>query len=308
MRTFATWLFLWTLVFAPTVGRTEDKRIVMIAGKPSHGPGEHEHRAGLLLFQKCLAGLPGIKVEVYDNGWPANPTVLKGAAAVVIYSDGGPGHPALQDDHLTQLGALMKQGVGLACIHYAVEPTIEKGQSEFLDWIGGGFEINRSVNPTWEADFKTLPAHPITRGVKPFKLRDEWYFNLRFRDGMKGVTPILTAIPPLETMSRSDGPHEGNPAVRAAVQRGEPQIVAWASERADGGRGFGFTGGHYHRNWGDENVRKVMLNGILWVAKVEVPPEGVNSTVATADLEQNLDQKGGHTKAKPVVGITPAAK
>ena len=189
--------------------------------------------------------------------------VLKGAAAVVIYSDGGVGHPALQDDHLQQLGALMKQGVGLACIHYAVEPTIEKGQREFLDWIGGCFEINRSVNPVWTADFKTLPDHPITRGVKPFKLKDEWYFNMRFRDGMKGVTPILTAVPTPDTMSRPDGPHEGNPGVRAAVQRGEPQVVAWASERPDGGRGFGFTGGHYHHNWGNDNMRKVVLNGIL---------------------------------------------
>ena len=151
----------------------------------------------------------------------------------------------------------MKQGVGLACIHYAVEPTIGKGQNEFLDWIGGCFEINRSVNPEWEADFKTLPEHPIARGVQPFKIKDEWYFNMRFRDGMKGVTPILATVPPATTMSRHDGPHEGNPAVREAVRRGDSQVVDWAAERADGGRGFGFAGGHYHRNWGDENFRKI---------------------------------------------------
>ncbi len=290
MRTLSL-LLLSLIVLVPGVGRTQDKRIVMIAGKPSHGPGEHEHRAGLLLFQKCLADFPGIQVEVYSNGWPSDSAVFKGAAAVVIYSDGGGGHPALQDDHLQQLGALMKQGVGLACIHYAVEPTLEKGQREFLDWIGGCFEINRSVNPVWTADFKTLPDHPIARGVKPFKQKDEWYFNMRFREGMKGVAPILMAVPTPDTMSRADGPHEGNPGVRAAVQRGERQVVAWASERPDGGRGFGFTGGHYHRNWGDDNMRKVVLNGILWVAKVEVPPDGVNSTVTTADLTQNLDPK-----------------
>lgn len=308
MKTLATLLLLSLAVFVPIVGRSDDKRIVMIAGKPSHGPGEHEHRAGLLLFQKCLADFPGIKVEVYTNGWPSDSAVLKGAAAVVIYSDGGGGHPALQADHLSQLGALMKQGVGLACIHYAVEPTIKNGQAEFLDWIGGCFEINRSVNPHWEADFKTLPEHPIARGVKPFKLRDEWYFNMRFRDGMQGVKLILAAVPPPETMERADGPHEGNSAVRTAVQRGEPQIVAWASERPDGGRGFGFTGGHFHRNWGNDDFRKVVLNGILWVAKVEVPAQGVNSTVTAADLEQNLDQKGGKAKPKPAVVTPPVAK
>ena len=308
MRTLTTLLLLSLIALLPSVGRSEDKRIVMIAGKPSHGPGEHEHRAGLLIFQKCLAGFPGIQVEVYTNGWPPDSAVLQGAAAVVIYSDGGGGHPALQDDHLQQLGALMRQGVGLACIHYAVEPTVEKGQGEFLDWIGGCFEINRSVNPHWDADFKALPEHPVARGVKPFKLRDEWYFNMRFCDGMKGVTPILMAIPPLATMDRADGPHEGNPGVRAAVERGDLQTVAWVCERADGGRGFGFTGGHFHRNWGNNDYRKLVLNGILWVAKVEVPPTGVSSTVTLADLDQNLDQKGGRPKPKPAAMPAPVAK
>ena len=212
MKNLATLLLLSLIAFAPASGRAADQRIVMIAGKPSHPRGEHEHRAGLLLFQKCLAGVPGITVEVCSNGWPADDSVLKGAAAVVIYSDGGSGHPALQDDHLQQLGALMKQGVGFACIHYAVEPTMEKGQTELLDWLGGCFEINRSVNPVSVADFTKLPEHPITRGVKPFQQRDEWYFHLRFRDGMTGVTPILLAVPPASTMSRPDGPHGAIPA------------------------------------------------------------------------------------------------
>lgn len=288
MRTLASVLLLALVTFVPATGRAEDKRIVMIAGKPSHGHGEHEFRAGLLLFQKCLAGFPGIQVEVYSNGWPASSEVLKGAAAIVIYSDGGAGHPALQDDHLQQLGALMKQGVGLACLHYAVEPTIEKGEREFTNWIGGCFEINWSVNPTWDGDFSNFPGDLILRGVKPFKLKDEWYFNMRFGDGEQN---ILAAVPPLSTISRPDGPHEDNPAVRDLVQHHRPQVVAWSVERPDGGRGFGFTGGHYHRNWGDDNVRKLVLNGILWVAKVEVPANGVESTVTEADLNANLDKK-----------------
>ncbi len=305
MKTFAILLLFSWIAFAPTTGRAEDKRIVMIAGKPSHGPGEHEFRAGCLLLQKCLAGFPGIQVEVYTNDWPEDSSVLQGAAAVVIYSDGGAKHPAMQANHLQQLEALMKQGVGFACLHYAVEPTIENGQKEFIDWLGGCFEINRSVNPTWVADFKSFPTHPVARGLKSFSMLDEWYFNMRFRDGMKGVQLILAAVPPKSTMDRHDGPHEGNPGVRAAVEKGEPQTMAWVAERPDGGRGFGFTGGHYHKNWGDDNFRKVVLNGILWVAKVEVPADGVNSTVTAADLEQNLDPKGRKPKAKPAV--KPAA-
>jgi hypothetical protein len=97
-------------------------------------------------------------------------------------------------------------------------------------------------------------------------------------------------------MDRPDGTHSGNPAVREAVKNGEPQHVAWACERADGGRGFGFTGAHFHRNWGDENFRKLVLNAILWTAKAEVPRQGVRSSVTQEDLDANLDPKGERKK------------
>ena len=274
-----------------------EKKVVFVAGPPSHGPGEHEHRAGCLLLKSCLDKVPGVTSVVYSNGWPQEPNAFDGADAIVLYMDGGPGHPALQDDRLQLLGTLMKKGVGLACLHYATEPTLEKGQKEFLDWIGGAFEVNWSVNPVWNANFSRLPEHPIARGVQPFSIRDEWYFHIRFPEGMKGVTPILTAIAPESTMSRPDGLHEGNPAVREAVKKGEPQHVAWAFERPDGGRGFGFTGGHYHHNWGDDNFRKTVLNAILWIAKADVPKEGVQSSVTKEQLEENLDRKGQRKKA-----------
>lgn len=271
-----------------------DKKIVFIAGPPSHGPGVHEHRAGCLLLKAALDQVPGVTSVVYSNGWPADAAVFDGAAAVVIYSDGGAAHPLLQADRLKTFGQVMAKGVGLTCLHYAVEPTLENGEPEFLEWLGGAFEINWSVNPVWTADFTALPDHPATRGVKPFKLNDEWYFHMRFRDGMKGITPLLAPIPTAGTTKRNDGPHEGNAIVRGAVARGEAQPVAWASERTDGGRGFGFTGGHFHRNWGDDNFRKLVLNAILWTAKVEVPREGVKSVVTPAQLAANLDDKLGH--------------
>ena len=283
---------LFTLIASGLSG-AETKKIVLIAGPPSHGPGEHEHRAGCLLLKSCLDKVAGVSATVYSNGWPENPdAAFSGASTVLIYSDGGSGHPFLQDDRLQTIGDLMKKGVGLVCIHYAVEPTKDKGEKEFLDWMGGCFEINRSVNPTWMADFKTLPQHPIASGVKPFSIRDEWYFFMRFRDGMQGVTPILTAVAPESTMARNDGPHEGNPEVRASVAHGDPQHMAWAFERPDGGRGFGFTGAHYHKNWGNDNFRKLVLNAILWTSKAEVPADGVQSTVTEEELKANLDPKG----------------
>jgi type 1 glutamine amidotransferase len=281
------------LAAAAASASADDKKIVFLAGPPSHGPGEHEHRAGCLLLKSCLDHVPGVTSQVYSNGWPQDPAAaFDGAATVVVYSDGGGGHPLLQANHLDTIGALMKKGVGLVCIHYAVEPTIQKGQKEFLEWMGGCFEINRSVNPTWTADYQSFPKHPIARGVHPFKTMDEWYFYMRFRDGLAGVTPILTAVAPASTMNRGDGEHEGNPAVRASVKNGEPQHTAWACERADGGRGFGFTGGHYHKNWANDDVRKLVLNAILWTAKVEVPADGVASRVTPEQLKENLDRKG----------------
>ncbi len=266
----------------------ETKRIVFVAGRASHGWGAHEHYAGCVLLAKELnKNMPNVKADVVRNGWPRDPAVFDGADAIVMYCDGGGRH--MVNRHLEQVDKLMKQGIGLACIHYAVE--VPKGESgdRFLDWIGGYFEAHWSVNPHWKANFKQFPDHPITRGVKPFAIQDEWYYHMRFRGDMEGVTPILTSIPPESTLARRDGSHSGNPHVRA--KKGLPQHVAWACERADGGRGFGFTGGHTHSNWGDDNFRKLVLNAIVWIARAEVPSDGVpNQTPTKAELEANQDE------------------
>lgn len=152
-------------------------------------------------------------------------------------------------------------------LHYAVEvPTGSPSAEAMLRAIGGYFETHWSVNPHWKADYKTLPEHRITRGVQLFAQQDEWYFNMRFQDDMRGVTPILSAVAPATTMAREDGPHSGNDAVRKLVAAGVPQVTAWAYERADGGRGFAYTGGHFHANWENQNARKLVLNAIVWTA------------------------------------------
>jgi hypothetical protein len=279
------------ILFGATALAAADRKVLLIAGPPSHGPGMHEHNAGVILLQKCLAGVPGLKTDIVLGGWPTNPALLEGLDAVIIYCDGQTKHVALQENRKAMLGRVLAKGAGLGLLHYAVEPTLENGHEEFLGWVGGAFEIHWSVNPHWDAEFKWLPTHPITRGVKPFTIRDEWYFNMRFVANRNGVTPILVAVPDASTTSRPDGHHSGNPYVRAAVARGEPQTVAWAYERPTGGRGFGFTGGHYHQNWGHEDFRRLVLNAILWLARVEVPAGGVSSAVTAADLAVNLDPK-----------------
>jgi hypothetical protein len=317
------------LLSAAFVSAADKKNVLLIAGRPSHGPGEHEHNAGIQLLAAGLkqSAADLVNVDVALNGeWPSDERVAK-ADTIVIYSDGGGGHPALP--HLDQLAKKMAAGTGFVCLHYAVEPAYEragwlsvdgkpvspppagrssvgKGAGEFKDWLGGYFEQHWSVNPHWLADFKSLPDHPASRGVKPFATSDEWYFNMRFRDGMDGVTPILAAVAPEATMNRGMGTHNGNPEVRQQVlEAKQPQVVAWAVERKDGGRGFGFTGGHFHKGWANDNQRTLVLNAIVWSAKAEVPAGGIATKFTDEELAANQDPKG---KPKPKPAATPAAK
>ena len=265
-------------------------KIVFVAGKQSHGWGAHEHKAGcMLLADRLNKGMTNVEAIVTTEGWPEDNAVFEDAATVVVFSDGYGGHPLKRQ--LDYFDSLAAKGVGLVTIHWATE--VERGPmaEKFLQWQGGFCDVNWSVNPHWKANYKTLPEHPITRGVEPFELQDEWYYHMRFADGMKGVTPILSALPPAETLDKRDGPRSGNPTVRKAIADGKAQHMAWAFERADGGRGFGFTGGHFHRNWADDDFRTLMLNAICWTANIEIPEGGVPSaTPSPAEIDANQDE------------------
>ena len=186
-------------------------------------------------------------------------------SALVLYCDGGSGH--LISNHLPAFDRMLAEGVGVVALHYGVEvPVGSAAARSMLGAIGGYFETHWSVNPHWEANYLSLPEHPISAGVRPFKQLDEWYFNMRFVTPAVGVTPILAAVAPAHTMERWNGAHSGNDAVRKLVASGVPQVTAWAYERPGGGRGFGYTGGHFHENWQHEDARGLVLNAITWVA------------------------------------------
>jgi type 1 glutamine amidotransferase len=260
------------LLAVSCVSGAEAAKIVLIAGKPSHGAEQHEFNAGTLLLEKCLRQNSGVEPVVVKGGWPENESVFDGASALVFYMDGGQEHPMIEDRRLAKIGALMQKGVGLVCLHYAVEVPKDRGGPELLEWIGGFYDRPYSQNPVNEvAVTKASPRHPISRGWKSFTARDEFYYKMRFRPGDTRVTPILT------TMLPKDAP--------------QSEVIAWAVERADGGRGFGFTGGHYHRNWGIPDFRRMVVNAILWSAKLDVPPGGAKCEISPEDLGKNLDPK-----------------
>lgn len=283
-----------------TQGR--NKRIVIVAGRPSHPPGMHEFRAGSLLLQKALAGVKGVTVDVIPMGWPKKTVdgkevddnaAFDGADAVFIYADGGGGHPALQNDRVQVIDALAAKGVGLGFGHYGVEVPVGEPAAAMHRWVGGYYETNYSVNPMWAPNFDKFPSHPVTRGVGPFSNNDEWYFNMRWTADEKlkaRIRPLLVATPGEDVR---DGPYVSprGPYDHIIAAKGRAETMMWVFERPDGGRSFGFTGGHTHANWGDVNQRRIVLNALLWIAKVEVPARGVVDTIAAEDLTVNLDPK-----------------
>lgn len=256
--------------------------ILVVAGDPSHGPGEHRFPdGGALLVDALNASGLSLRAEL-SLGWPSDEK-LQAATALVLYSDGLDRHVAL--GKTAELHRHVQAGKGLAVLHFALEPTVGELSDFLLEAVGGRFEVNWSVNPVWKLEAPTLARHAVTQGVGPFEIDDEWYYHLRFKPG---VTPVLQAVPP-ETTLGQDGPRSGNPAVRAALAKREPQTLGWVFEPA-GRRAFGFTGGHFHRNWTNHDFRTLVLNGIVWSAGVAVPAKGVPSTAAPIPRYATIDE------------------
>jgi type 1 glutamine amidotransferase len=234
-------------------------KIALIAAAPSHGEGFHDWDQDAEFIKQCLYEAPNVgdlTIEIHNNGWPKNARDLDDADAIVFLTDGAAMSPLKESGRIAKIDKLAKEGKGLMFVHYAVDPP--KGAApKFLQWTGGCYEPGHSQNP-----INTVPVsvvendHPVSRGCGGYEVEDEWYFDIRFREDGPPVTPIMTGMLPRES---------------------EPKVLAWAIERKDGGRGFGFTGGHYHSNWHMEPFRKLVLNAILWTAKVEVPVGGVAS-------------------------------
>ena len=280
---------------AASVASFAENHIVFLAGGRSHGPGEHEFFAGCSLLAKALAEQSGLDIRAsVVKGWPADDSVLDSAKCIVIYSDA----TQVVSKGWAKVDALAKKGVGLVFMHYAVHPSAAEGEKYFRPWIGGAFESGWSVNPHWVADLKGLPDHPVSRGVpSAVEALDEFYYNIRFPEDRSKVLNLVTGTPTRERMKKYI--NLWNEHGVAGI--GKKQTLMWGIERPDGGRGVGFTGGHYHRNWAIDGFRTLALNAIVWSAGMDVPKGGVKSKpLSEDDLNANLDDKG---KDKPWLKI-----
>ena len=236
-------------------------KIVLLAGTKSHGKGIHDHPGGLAVLKQAIEKAYGdgqVTVELYEKGWPDDPAAMDGASTIVVFSDGWDKHCLAKPERLAVVRKLMAGGTGLICLHFAVAPP-KSAEAEFLTWTGGYYENGYSKNPVNEvATSPAAPDHPICRGWKAFTAKDEYYYQIRFAPDDNRVTPIMTA--------------------RLPKDKPASETIAWAVQRKGGGRGFGFTGGHFHANWKIKPFRTMVLNAIVWTAGMEVPKNGVPST------------------------------
>jgi type 1 glutamine amidotransferase len=254
-------------------------KIVLIAGDsgPEHPFAEHDHFGGCALLMRMLQQTPGVAPVMVQHGWPTDPQTLKNARTVVFYMDGGGKQTTIK--HADEIQKMIDAGVGIVHLHQVIDYPTEPGK-QAEKWLGAVFDAKSGgARGHWDESFSKFPEHEVTRGVEPFKVNDGWILKLRFVPDMKGITPILRTTQ-LSPKAKPDKPITGS-----------ENIVCWTYDRPDGGRSFVLTGAHPHKNWGVEGFRRLVVNGILWTAKVEVPKTGAPVTLDPEDLMQNLERK-----------------
>lgn len=282
----------------PIVRAVAPTRIVFVAGPKDHGaPGAHEHEKDLAALKGCLerSNVDNLIVDLVTGAVP-DPATLADAAVVVVESSGDryeqehhalfpfdgatdhQGYDAATTERLRQFDGLAKHGMGIVVFHYATYVNNAAARRYFQDWVGGYYEsgYSRTVNTDWTAA-PTTAVHPILRGVQPWTSREEYYIRLRMPETDGRRTPLIIATPtsptPLPALTAPMVP--GGPPSLLTSPDVEPSLVSWAVERDGGGRGFVMTGVHAHQNLSIDAHRRLLLNGIVWAARRDVPAGGV---------------------------------
>ena len=267
------WSFVLTDRFA---FGSEPTNVLIVVGPSTHPPGSHEVAAGGRLMQHCLRNMKNVhdvRADVVYR-WPSAQQRAQATTVVFIGDTFPPNRWEDPKDRLAELEEMMDRGCGIVCVHYATglrgEDVAADGDHPLLRWLGGYF-ANRTC-PHHESFARiypkatirpAAPEHPVSRGWNTFSVHDEPYTNNYFgRDGNRmaeNVTALATSLlPPAEPKS---------------------ETVAWCVERPDGGRGFGIVMPHFYKNWGNDDLRRFILNGIVWTARLDVPDEGVRTTL-----------------------------
>jgi len=271
-------------------------KVLIVAGPCKHPPGTHEAAAGARLMEYCLEhaqGVSPIQADVVSE-WPLDADAFADVATIVFIGDLFPAETMSHPDKIkADLAQLMNRGCGIVCVHYATglrgEHVAADGEHPLLHWLGGyfataGCKHHRSTTKVCTATVTPVPSnHPVLRGWKGFTFHDEPYWNNYFGpDGHgKHVTVLATAMLPPESPKK--------------------ETIAWATQRADGGHGVGIVFPHFFKNWQLDDVRALILNGICWTAKLDIPATGVQSTLPNLSTFQpsSVEPKPRAKKRRP---------
>lgn len=246
------------------------KKIVLVGGTKSHGPGEHDFPNGIPLIAAWLRASPAfadVDILSYTGGWPADLGVLDGASSIVCYFDGAQEKPEPfnQPERIASIQKLLDAGTGLVCLHQA--STLPAGNTTIPlgRWLGA-YRNGMYDRATEPVTLKPVtPSHPVCSGVGAFTTTDEFYPSLVVSDP-KNLTPILRAtVTPVYGDAKKQA---ATPAKKAG------HLLAWAYDRGNG-RSFGYTGGHYLAALQEPQLQKLLVNAIAWTAKIAVPKDGI---------------------------------
>ena len=201
MRQLLTGLILGCLFFSASAFSAEPQRkIVLIAGPKSHGPvgnGIHDYPWSVKLLKVMLDNsniAQQVRVEYHLDGWPTDPKTLDDADTIMVISDGRDGDLYSEAphfgslEHLAQVQKQIDRGCGFCTFHFSTFAP-DQYAKQILDWSGGYFDWEENGQKKWYSAIQVhdtaveiaSPQHPVSRGLKPFQMKEEFYFNLRFQ-------------------------------------------------------------------------------------------------------------------------------
>lgn len=257
-------LLLTFLLAAPCGAQTKKKLLLVGQGPDGHPPETHEYLPGIKVLGRCLEKIPNLEVTAVDatGAWKNGPELIERSDAVVLFVSEGARWVQADPERHKALAKLAQRGGGLVCLHWAMGTKDAEPIAGYLKLFGGchGGPDRKYAVVEVQAEVAD-PKHPLAAGIGNFKVKDEFYYRLKFVQPAGSVKPVLQV--PID---------------------GQKETVAWSWERPDGGRSFGFSGLHFHANWKLPEYRRLVAQGTLWTLKLPIPKDGLAVEVKDEDL------------------------
>ena len=219
------------------------------------GANNHDWRQTTPAIKATLEETGKFTVDVEENVGSMKPDAFTPYAVILSnYNTVGKDAPKETWSAETKQAFLdhIAKGHGLVIMH--------AGSSVFYDWA----EFQTLACGTWKNGTNhgkihinrvdiTKERHPVTEGLAPFWIRDEFWQKILVAPGAKALATVTP-----------------DPAFKGS---GIPEIILFATETG-GGRGFGLFLGHDTTTMKNTAWRSLLQRGTEWAAtgKVTIPP------------------------------------